>query len=185
MQDEGHAPSIGGNSNVDAKNYEFFLEKVARRLHLPYLALYVSASLVLLATRLAVEYLTIVVKLGLPIGDLSAHWYRRWLIFLWFACMCLVYWSMKHLRGFNLYALERIRPRLREHPGYMIERVFCSRIQHLLPLVFMAICVIYFTNMWYSNTIFGFYSATGEVYEIPVREIPIHFFIWLYGSHMT
>ena len=182
MQDKGHAQSIGGKGDSDTKNYEFFLEKVARRLHLPYFALYISASVVLLVTRLSVEYLTIVGKLGLPIGDLIAHWYRRWLIFLWFACMCLAYWSMKHLRDFNLYSLERIRPRLREYPGHILERVFCNRIQHLLPLFFIVICIIYFTNIWYSNTIFGFYSAAGEVYEIPVREIPIHFFhlaIWI------
>jgi hypothetical protein len=185
--------SAAPSESADQEEFVFFLEAIAHYLRVPYLLFYLSITLVIEALRIAVEYVTVVEKMRLSINDLVALWRTNWLIFMWPICMILMYYSMRYLRNYTLYTVKHINPRLKESPTYALEKVFRSRLQHLLPLCLVIISAWYFAHKWFDNVDFTFYSATGAVLTIPTQEIPLKFihstfwitYNWIIGGYFS
>jgi hypothetical protein len=170
------------NEKTAQKKYVFFLEGLAQYLHTPYLLLYATITVIIEIFRIVVDYATVVGKLQYSVKDLIGFWRSNWLVFMWPICMFLMYYSMRYLRNYTLHAVKEIRPHLKESPTNALTKVFCGRIQHLIPLSFSIICILYFANMWFSNGNFTFYLANESTAVALAQEIPlkfIHTAIWI------
>lgn len=164
MQDQG----------LDPKEYEFFLERLANYLHAPYFLLYISATLLIEVCRLVIDYIAFVMQSGYSTDGLVDLWTSSWYLFIWPICMFLMYYSMRHLRNYALHILKQIRPRVKAYPTHTLEKVFRSRLQHLVPICLIIISASYFAYMWCYDLPF---------YFIPSPDLPLlkflHTIVWI------
>jgi hypothetical protein len=185
--------SLRQNEKTAQREYVFFLERLARHLHTPYLLLYVTITVIIELLRIVVDYVTVTGKLQYSVNDLVVSWRSNWLVFMWPICMFLMYYSMRYLRDYTLHTVKEIRPRLKESPTYTLTKVFCGRIQHLIPLGFLIICTLYFADMWFSNGNFTFSLAARSIAIAPAQEIPLKFlhtaiwitYNWIIGGYFS
>jgi hypothetical protein len=164
------------------RDFVFFLEGITNHLHVPYLLFFSLITIILEVSRIVLDYVIVVGKLQLSVADLVALWRSNWLVFLWPVCMLLMYFSMRYLRNYALHTVGQIRPRMKETPTRTLAMVFRGRIQHLIPLCFLVICVLYFVQMWIFNNSFTFYHAANTITNVSIQEIPlkfIHTAIWI------
>lgn len=157
------------DEDLEPEEYQFFLERIANSLRVPYFWFFASLTVVIEVCRVLIDYVTIVWQLGLSTDELIVYWIDHWLIFLWPICMLLMYFSMMHLRNYTLDALKKIRFRLKEYPTYALQRVYHGRIQHFFPVAFVLICLSLFAYDWYSHTGYMFGSVCVESCEMPLK----------------
>lgn len=184
------------SEKINQEQCAFFLEEIAQRIHAPYFRFYISITVIIEILRIMVDYVTVVEQLHLSMKDLVALWRDDWLVFLWPVCMVLMYYSMKYLRNYTLRTVDKINPRLKESPTCTLKEVFHGRFQHLLPICFLIICILYFAIMWLDNCdvrpSLGF-RATSAAQAIPIREIPLKFahaalwitYNWIIGAYFS
>jgi hypothetical protein len=185
--------SLAESEEVNQEKFVFFLEEIPRYLHLPYFAFYLSITVIMEVLRIVVSYVTIVTTMGLSTDYLVTLWRSNWLYFMWPICMILMYYSMKHLRNHTLHTITQIHRRLKMSPTWSLTLVFRSRLQHLLPVCFLAICTSVFVRGWLDNSNIMFYSTTGPILTVPTREIALEFiqsaflvtYNWIIGGYFS
>lgn len=174
--------------DLDPQEYRFFLERITHSLRVPYFWFFASLTVVIEVCRVLIDYVTIVWTLGLSTDELVVYWINHWLVFLWPICMFLMYLSMKYLRNYTLHALKKIHSRLTEYPTYALEKVYCSRIQHLIPIGLFIICIFHYTFLWFSHGSYTFNSVSVEVTEVPLQFFHTVIWItynWLIGGYFS
>lgn len=162
------------DEDLDPKEYPFFLERISKHMYAGphYFKFFAALTAVLQVCRFLMDYVAIVWELGLSTDELVVYWTSHWLPHLWPISLLLALYSIGYLRDYTLVVLNKIRFRLKEYPICALKRVYSGKIQHIIPIGFLIICVSFFACAWFlrssSTLILGSVEVTFEVTETPL-----------------